>query len=64
VKDMNFGMQALWDYVRKLGPLDKPDNTLQTMKTVLELLESDSPGKVHMARARLRAKIDELEGKK
>jgi len=24
VKDTNYGMQALWDYVRKLGPLDKP----------------------------------------
>lgn len=24
VKDTNYGLQALWDYVRKLGPLDKP----------------------------------------
>jgi len=24
MKDTNYGLQALWDYVRKLGPLDKP----------------------------------------
>lgn len=63
MKDTNYGLQALWDYVRKLGPLGKPDNTLQTMKIVLELLESESPSKVYMARARLREKIAELEGK-
>lgn len=63
--DQNYGMKALWAYVRSLGPLGGRDNSnLQTMKNALELLEGESPAKVHMARSLLRDKIKELEGTK
>lgn len=31
MKDQNYGMKALWDYVRKLGPLGSPATNYEAL---------------------------------